>query len=76
MMSATRVLYDSPNGDRWSLIRDAASGRISVLHEPNPASGGRVAHLDLGEFLRRDGQGPEHQELLRLVGTLVEAPAD
>lgn len=75
-MSAAKVLYDSPNGDRWSLVRDAASGRVSVLHEPNPASGGRVVHLGVGEFLTRGGQGPEHQELLRLIGTLVEAPAD
>jgi hypothetical protein len=69
-----RELYRSSNGDRWSLVRDPGSGRISVMHEPNLSSGGRVVHLGIGEFLTGGGQGPEHQELLQLIGTLVEAP--
>jgi hypothetical protein len=43
-----------------------------VVHEPNVASGGQVAHIDIGAFLLGGGKGPEHQELLRLIGTLVE----
>ena len=35
------------------------------------ASGGHVAHIEIGTFLS-SGQGPEHQELLRLIGMLVE----
>ena len=68
----TRELYRSPNGDRWSLARDPASGRVSVRHEPNVSSGGRASDIEVGDFLVRGGHGPEHQELLRLIGTLVE----
>jgi hypothetical protein len=69
-MMKARKLYSSPNGDRWYLVRDAA-GEVFVRHEANAASGGNVAHIEIGAFLR-SGQGPEHQELLRLIGTLVE----
>jgi hypothetical protein len=72
-----RQLYASPNGDRWFLVRDPSSGRVFVRHEPNAASGGRPTEPEIGEFLVRGGRGPEHQELLRLIGTLVDdAPAD
>jgi hypothetical protein len=69
---AARELYCSSNGDRWYLVRDA--DRVSVVHVPNVSSGGRIEHLELREFLATGGGGPEHQELLRLIGTLVEAP--
>jgi hypothetical protein len=69
----TRELYRSANGDRWCLTRDLSSGRVFVEHEPNLPSGGRTARIEIGAFLSRGGQGPEHQELLRLIGTLVEA---
>jgi hypothetical protein len=73
-MKKVRKLYSSPNGDRWYLIRDP-SGEVFVRHEANLASGGNVAHLEIGLFLS-SGRGPEHQELLRLIGTLVdEEPA-
>jgi len=71
-MRQTRELYVSSNGDRWFLARDPGSGRVFVQHEPNAASGGRRAEFEIGEFLARRGQGPEHQALLRLIGTLVE----
>jgi hypothetical protein len=71
-MDETRLLYASENGDRWVLVRDAGAGRVYVRHEPNLASGGQVAELDIGEFLIRGVHGPEHLELLRLIGTLVE----
>jgi hypothetical protein len=69
-MKRARTLYSSPNGDRWYLIRDA-SGDIFIRHEANLASGGHVAHVDIATFLS-SGRGPEQQELLRLIGTLVE----
>ena len=72
-MKKLRKLYESANGDRWYLIRDDA-GAVFVRHEANAASGGHVAHIDVGAFLS-SGQGPEHQELLRLIGTLVEDQA-
>ena len=68
----TRGLYRSPNGDRWSLVRDPGSGRVFVRHEPNISSGGGASDMEVGDFLARGGHGPEHQELLRLIGTLVE----
>ena len=70
-----RELYRSaPNGDRWSLVRELATERVFIEHEPNASSGGQKTHIEIGVFLL-GGHGPEHQALLRLIGTLVEAPA-
>ncbi len=69
-MKKARKLYESPSGDRWYLISDP-SGAVFVSHEANVASGGHVEHVEVGTFLS-NGQGPEQQELLRLIGTLVE----
>ena len=71
MSLEAKELYRSPNGDRWSLIRDPALGRVFVRHEPNASSGGRASDIGVGDFLLRGGHGPEHQALLRLIGTLV-----
>jgi hypothetical protein len=71
----TRELYRSANGDRWLLAREPDSGRVFVQHEPNPPSGGRPTSIEIGAFLRADSGGPEHQALLRLIGTLVEEPS-
>jgi hypothetical protein len=38
--------------------------------------GGRNTDVEVGTFLSSAGQGPEHQELLRLIGTLVEEAGD
>jgi hypothetical protein len=73
MAVRSRQLYSSPNGDRWYLARDGDSGRVFVRHEPNVPSGGRASDIEVGAFLRTQGYGPEHQELLRLIGTLVDA---
>ncbi|HEX6011445.1 MAG TPA: hypothetical protein VFY87_06500 [Geminicoccaceae bacterium] len=73
MATLTRTLYRSSNGDRWLLARETESGRVSVQHEANLPSGGRVTDLDVGAFLAAGPPGPQHQELLRLIGTLVEA---
>jgi hypothetical protein len=73
MSYEARELYSSTNGDRWYLVRDPDSGRVFIEHKPNVSSGGRTAHMDVGEFLLRGGAGPEHQELLRLIGTLIPA---
>jgi hypothetical protein len=71
----TRELYRSSNGDRWYLARDGRSGRVFIKHEPNLPSGGHSTDIELGTFLIQGGRGPEHQELLRLIGTLVEDPS-
>jgi hypothetical protein len=67
----TRQLYASPNGDRWYLARYPESGRVFVQHVPNVPSGGQPSNIELGDFLSRGGNAPEHQALVRLIGTLV-----
>jgi hypothetical protein len=70
-MTDRRELYRSPSGDSWFLGREPTDGRAFILHQPNAPSGGRLSHIELGEFLRR-GNGPEQQALLRLIASLVE----
>ena len=67
-----RLLYASPNGGRWSLVRDPETGRVFVRHRPNLPSGGQTSDIDLKEFLVQSGMGPEKQELLRLIGSMVD----
>ena len=69
-MKKARKLYESPSGDRWYLIRDP-SGAVFVRHEANVASGGHVEHIEVAAFLSSGG-GLEQQELMCLIGTLVE----
>ena len=59
--------YRSSNGDRWQLIRDIASGRSFVRHEPNLSSGGRTTDTDVEEFLNRTGSSPENLALRALL---------
>ena len=67
-----REIYRSaPNGDRWLLAYEGESGRVFVRHEPNFSSGGQSADIELGAFLIGSGGGPEKQELLRLIASLV-----
>jgi hypothetical protein len=73
-MSERRELYRSPNGDSWFLGREPKSGLAFIIHQPNAPSGGRVSHIELGDFLRATVAGPEHKALLRLIGTLVDVP--
>ena len=44
---------------------------VFIRHEPNRTSGGKISNIEIGTFLSQPGQGPEKQELLRLIGTLV-----
>jgi hypothetical protein len=66
-----RELYHSPNGDRWYLVRDPDFERVFIRHQANLPSGGHTADIEIGAFLNQGGN-PEHRELLRLIGTLVE----
>jgi hypothetical protein len=70
----SREIYRSANGDRWLLAIDSDTDRVFVRHEPNLPSGGQVADMEVGAFLIGAGNGPEKQELLRLIGTLVRGP--
>lgn len=77
MADAERLIYGSSNGDAWYLIRLRNTGAVFVRHEPNGPSGGRAKLVPVGQFLSQDARGPEHQELLRLIATLVDqAPGE
>lgn len=66
-----RKIYGSENGDTWWLCRDD-TGRVHVLHEANLASGGTITKIQIGDFLAEGRAGPEHQALLKLIGTLAD----
>jgi hypothetical protein len=68
-----RQLYRSPNGDTWFLARDPATGLAFVRHQANNASGGQVTDIDLDAFLN-EPRHPQHEALLRLIGTLIVDP--
>ena len=69
---ATRRIYESSSGDTWDLVHDDATGRVSVVHTANLASGGAVADFDIDAFLPRSKGSAEYVELVRLIGTLVK----
>ena len=66
-----RLIYASPNGDHWHLLFDPTTGHSFVRHTGNVASGGHVTDFSLATFLASGRNGPEHQELWRLIATLV-----
>jgi hypothetical protein len=72
MTIQTRTLYTSTNGDAWTLCRNR-NGDVVVFHQPNRASGGKPSEIDLGSFLAKANQGPEHQALRQLIGELIES---
>jgi hypothetical protein len=67
MVITATDFYRSSNGDRWQLVRDDASGRSFVRHEPNLSSGGRTTDTDVEEFLNRTGSSPENLALRALL---------
>lgn len=73
-MPNRRELYRSANGDTWFLGREPETGHAFVIHQPNAPSGGRLSPIGLETFLNAEPKGPEHQALLRLIGTLVDVP--
>jgi hypothetical protein len=66
MARSEEDFYRTSNGDRWQLIRDTASGRSFVRHEPNLSSDGRVTDTNVEEFLNRTGASPENLALRAL----------
>jgi hypothetical protein len=68
MAMTAKDFYRSSNGDRWQLIRETASGRSFVRHEPNLSSGGRTTDTHVEEFLNRTGSSPENLALQALLG--------
>lgn len=59
---------------RRALGSSAPTGRerVFIRHEPSAASVGQAAELGIAEFLIRSVYGPEHLELLRVIGTPVD----
>jgi hypothetical protein len=73
-MTERRELYRSPTGDSWYLGREPQNGRAFIIHQPSGPAGSRRSHIELATFLSGGANGPEHQALLRLIATLVDAP--
>ncbi|HTF69798.1 MAG TPA: hypothetical protein VK638_44685 [Edaphobacter sp.] len=69
------LIYESSNGDSWSLTRDPATGARAVMHRPNPQSGGQVSFIEVEKFLSDGAHGPEHQALKRLMEKTVGLPS-
>lgn len=68
-----RLIHASTNGDRWHLLLDPTTGHSLVRHTGNAASGGHVTEFSLATFLASGRNGPEHQALWQLIGTLIDA---
>jgi hypothetical protein len=66
----SREIYTRPNGDVWSLAR--VNRRVVVRHQANVPSGGNITDAELLDFLKAGRMGPEKQELLRMIETLVD----
>ena len=62
--------YKSSNGDSWYLVLNEM-GHVYVAQEQNEGSGGKGAAIGIGEFLSAGKTGPEHDALLRMIGSLV-----
>ena len=54
------------------LVREEGTGRLSVKHTPNLASGGEGSQIDLATFLGRNSHSAECVALFELIGTLVD----
>jgi hypothetical protein len=66
MLVKTQHIYRSANGDRWSLITQAAGGKI-VRHQANQTSGGQITDLAVADFVEIGGAGPEFAALQQLL---------
>jgi hypothetical protein len=76
MSEHLREFSASPNGDRWFLGRNETTMNGYIVHKANEPSGGAETHIEIGAFLNRTPSGtPEHEALLRLIGTLVGGAA-
>jgi hypothetical protein len=47
-----------------------------VIHKANLPSGGKESHIEFSTFIGPGVVAPEHDALLRLIGTLVEDSID
>jgi hypothetical protein len=56
--TAEELIYESSNGDRWSLAPDPATGARAVIHVPNARSGGRTSYISIEKFLAEGANAP------------------
>ena len=70
MSVSVKLLYESPNGDRWLVGSQAGEPPVFVRHEPNRSSGGQPADFGIMEFMAQQ-QGPQHEALLALITRLI-----
>lgn len=68
------LIYESSNGDKWSLTMNPETSFRAVKHEPNQQSGGRVSYIEIDKFLSEGSNGPEHQALRRLIENIPARP--
>ena len=68
-MANSREFFRSSNGDVWLLSNEG--GRPFILHQANLPAGGSIEKIELSDFLKPSNRGPEHQELARLIDTLL-----
>jgi hypothetical protein len=72
--SEFREFAASQNGDRWFVGRNEATRKGYIVHKANESSGGARTESEIRVFLQQTPAGvPEHEALLRLIGTLVDA---
>jgi hypothetical protein len=71
----SELIYESSNGDSWSLTRNPATGARAVMHRPNLQSGGHSSYIEIDKFLSEDANGPEHQALRRLMEKTPRLPS-
>ena len=64
------------DGLRGVLRRRLRRPYAAAQHEANEPAGGQVTDIEIGDFLTSGGHGPQHAELLRLIGTLVGLRSD
>jgi hypothetical protein len=68
-------IYESSNGDSWSLTRDPITGARAVLHRPNSQSGGQVSYIEVDKFLSEGTDGPEHRALRLMIEKSARLPS-
>jgi hypothetical protein len=60
---------------QWRCLGAGARPGVGDAHRETPAKrqvGGQTSYSDIGKFLRDGASGPEHQALLKLIGTLLD----
>src|ERR1700761_2647677 len=74
MPTHSQEIYRSANGDQWHLVGDTHSKRSIVRHMANLSSGGQVTGIEVADFLKIGGSGPEFAALREIVRQQQEAP--